>query len=405
MTLLNYTNTKNINTHQQMSKEGHIKEIINLIRDKNINTRTGIAKMMAISSPAVFTLVDYMVSKGILIQKGTDESTNSGRKPLVLELNANYLQIATIDVHKHYVKFVLYDLFCKETENITLNVENNNYINTVREIVNNRSKKLDFKKLSAISIGLPAVVGENAEGFLSTVININEDKTKQNNLITAFKNMFEGYNLIIGNQTAFCAYGEKIKTDCLIYIYYGYGIGAGIIINGDIFKGADGMAGEIGHMSIDCNGPVCKCGSRGCLEQMINIPAILSKINIEIKKGGYSIVADTNTDTLTIHDVANAFKQKDKLVLDVMDDVCEKFAFGLNNIINLYNPGEIIIGGDISVMGEEFLKTVLGKIALPIVKALNKKVSISYSNAGDNGANYGAAKYILNNIIVWSKEQ
>ena len=129
-------------------------------------------------------------------------------------------------------------------------------------------------------LGVPGLIDlDNNRVTTSTIVPIDES----NDFYTCIKERFEGVLVFLGNVSWFSAYAEKefgtdISINNLVFIDINTGVGSGIIINGKIFKGSLGLAGEVGHMSVDMNGPLCKCGNRGCLETMVSIPAIAQSI-------------------------------------------------------------------------------------------------------------------------------
>ena len=132
----------------------------------------------------------------------------------------------------------------------------------------------------------------------------------------------------------------------LIYVTIGDGVGSGILIDGAIYRGGTGGAGEFGHTSIDKNGIYCDCGNRGCLENYISCAAIYSEVTSSVAEYG----RNTKMLELTKGDIAqitpsiflSALKNDDTLAREIMDDVAGYLATGIVNLVNLFNPDPII---------------------------------------------------------------
>ncbi|MCC8161666.1 MAG: ROK family protein, partial [Lachnospiraceae bacterium] len=141
----------------------------------------------------------------------------------------------------------------------------------------------------------------------------------------------------------------------LIYVAAGQGVGAGIIIGGELFIGTTGTSGEIGHMSIAYDGPLCQCGNRGCLEKYCSSMALTKSLNNKIREGNYTILKEG----CSFEDISDAVKQSDRLAVEEYEKACEKLSIGVVNLINAFNPDTIVIGDEIAAVDPELLlKTV-----------------------------------------------
>jgi len=142
--------------------------------------------------------------------------------------------------------------------------------------------------------------------------------------------------------------------DNLIYITVSTGIGGGLIINGQLYNGADGCAAEIGHMIILVDGPACKCGKHGCFEALASGTAIARMARERLAAGGKSCLAELTRgkiEDVTAEMVAEAARRNDELALSVINEAARYLGIGLANLVNIINPQMIIIGGGVSKMG------------------------------------------------------
>jgi glucokinase len=189
--------------------------------------------------------------------------------------------------------------------------------------------------------------------------------------------------------------------DNLIYITVSTGIGGGIIIGGDLYIGDDGCAGEIGHMIIKEGGPVCNCGQNGCLESLASGTAIareaLSRIDKGQKTAIYNI-AGGDLKNVTAEIVALAAKQGDTVAREIIREASYYLGIGLANIVNIFNPELIVIGGGLSNMGNMFLGPARETMKRMAFKLPARNVRIVRSRLKDNAGILGAAIYILNRI-------
>lgn len=184
----------------------------------------------------------------------------------------------------------------------------------------------------------------------------------------------------------------------LVLLTLGTGIGGGIIINGELYEGASGSAGEIGHMIIDVNGPECGCGNRGCLEALASGKAVSRDAINRIKKGDESSLVSMvggKIEGITAEQVGAAARSGDPLALDVLSRAASYLGMGLVNLVNIFNPEMIILGGGMAKLGALFLdpvKRVVAEAAFPVSA---QAVSIVTAQLGNEAGIYGAAAYVL----------
>jgi glucokinase len=149
-------------------------------------------------------------------------------------------------------------------------------------------------------------------------------------------------------------YGAGQFIHNLIYLSVGTGIAAGVVINGEIYNGSSGMAGEIGHAVIEPNGPRCKCGTRGCLEAVATGPAIAAQAYAAIQAGTATILkemASQNDEQLTTEMVVQAAAQGDRVALAALDEAGHYLGKAIFNLILHYDPQMVLLGGGVSNAG------------------------------------------------------
>lgn len=391
-------------TNQQLIKETNQQRIFSLIYHNNDISRAKLAQRTGLSPTTVSALVDELIDSGLVLTKGAGIKATSGRKPIMLEVNGSRYQIACISWRRSGFQYSLYDLKCNEIESITVPAaQNDDFAQSIYNIVRNQSKKLKTDKLLALCISVPAIIDYKTKKIISTVLDIRSDY----DFVTEINACFPDTPIMIGNESAFYAYGEKeyssaVPVDNLVYININDGVGAGIVYNGEIFKGSYGTAGEFGHMSIDMNGPQCSCGNKGCIERLINFNAITARVQQEIKDGGYSVVKDYcngDLDSISFDMICKALEEDDALVAEIMDDIAKKLAFGINNVISIFNPQEVVIGGGMEKLGDKFLNAVRKKTKITGFRKLVSDVKIHYTRLHGNAESRGAAKYYIDNIF------
>lgn len=178
-------------------------------------------------------------------------------------------------------------------------------------------------------------------------------------------------------------------------IFLGTGIGGGLILNGEIYSGFSHMAGEIGHMVIDINGPKCGCGNRGCFEALASRTAIVQRIREGINEGEKSSLSELPAEelaSLRSNDLRKAIRRGDKFVTKVVEKAAEYIGIGVANLINVLSPEVVVLGGGMVVaLADEIMPTILKITKEHAFPGAMKDVTIVASKLGDNAGITGAA--------------
>lgn len=193
-------------------------------------------------------------------------------------------------------------------------------------------------------------------------------------------------------------FGAGIGFDNIIYLTVSTGIGGGIIIDGELYSGADGCAGELGHMTIEADGPQCHCGSFGCLEAMASGWAVAKEAMMRINRGEKSSIielVDGRLERVTAEAVAMAARRGDQLACDIVAKAANYLGIGLANLVNIFNPELIIIGGGLSKMGDMLLKPARKVLKERAFRLPARTVHIVRARLGSNAGIVGAAAYVF----------
>jgi glucokinase len=192
-------------------------------------------------------------------------------------------------------------------------------------------------------------------------------------------------------------FGAGRGFDNLLYLTVSTGIGGGIIINGELYSGADGCAGEFGHMTIEADGPECHCGNFGCLEALASGWAIAREAVTRINQGERSSIAELvdGIENITAETVAKAARQGDRLACDIIAKAANYLGIGLANLVNIFNPELIIIGGGLSKMGNMLLEPARKVIKDRAFRLPAQSVRIVRARLGSNAGIIGAAIHVF----------
>jgi glucokinase len=183
-----------------------------------------------------------------------------------------------------------------------------------------------------------------------------------------------------------------------IYITLSTGIGGGIVIDGKIYTGAIGTAGEVGHMTIDDNGPICNCGNKGCWETLASGTALARVAKHRIKEGVSTSIleyAGGDLEKVTAQVIHSAAEQGDRLAKQLIARTGYYVGVGLANLINIFNPELIVIGGGLSNIGDMLLKPAFKTAGERAYKEAFQAVRFASAGLGGNSGVLGAAAFAL----------
>ena len=358
----------------KLVKQSNLTLVFNLINANQPVSRASIAQATGLSPTTVSSLVDELISENMIEETGMGKLSGSGRKPIMLAVKAHGGCVAAVEIRDGGFELEMFDL---EGESVFYRSYELSDFGDLGNIV---ACEIDencksFGRLLGICVGVPGVIDKKTKRVRSTLIPIDKD----NDFFDILRSRFPDIKVKLGNESSFCAYIEKSEAKkeihSLVYIDINVGIGAGIILEDRIFTGAFGNAGEFGHVSVDINGKRCKCGNCGCLEVMANTPAICSAAGV------------SSIDEI---DDANIGK---------LSDICRYIASGINNIVNIINPEAVVIGGEVTKLGEVFLGMLKRSLAPIMFSADNERFSIGFSSVSGNPVTRGAGRYLLDRIF------
>jgi glucokinase len=196
-------------------------------------------------------------------------------------------------------------------------------------------------------------------------------------------------------------YGAGKGARNFIYITVSTGIGGGIVIDGELYTGASGMAGELGHMVIEAEGPRCNCGSRGCWETLASGTALAGEARRRIKEGAATAIleyAGGELERVTAQAVQQAAQAGDKLAGELISRVAYYLGVGLANLVNIFNPELIVIGGGLSNMGDRLLEPAFREAERRAFAQASRAVRFARAELGRNSGVLGAIAYALEKI-------
>lgn len=207
--------------------------------------------------------------------------------------------------------------------------------------------------------------------------------------------------VLLENDANVAALGEQWRgagrgSQNMIMITIGTGIGGGLIINGGLYSGTNGNAGEIGHTVIDPAGPLCTCGRQGCLETLTSAMAMKRMAEEAVARGEKTSLAEQKE--IEARDVICAAREKDPIADKIVNSVAHYLGIGIANMINLFNPDTVVIGGGVSRAGDILLNPLRDSTRKWSLDASCRVVKLALAELGNDAGCIGAGRLVLNRL-------
>lgn len=373
--------------------------IVRILQQMDVCSRADIAKMTGLTQASITKIVAVLIDMGIVTEVGFVKG-NGNRRSIGLRLNAEKNLVIGVKFSRHVFSIGVFDICGKvyvqqETE-FGLDEFASDVVADMKKQIHGLLKK--YENIVAIGIAVPGPY-LRSEGRIALVTKM---QSWQNvNFVEEFTNEFDKPVFIEQDANAgalaewwFGNHGRPINS--LAYFLAGEGVGSGIVDHDRLLLGNLGIASEIGHISIDVNGPACECGNRGCLELFASAPAMLNKAKETLPKifeRGYENRWEA------CNRVFLAAKEGNEKALKLVEEIAEYLGYGCVTLINAYDPEIIVIGDSISQGGDLLLPTINRIVKERTIPEISGRVQIKISKLTVDPTLYGAAAIATDKVL------
>ncbi len=377
--------------------------VLRLIWQERAISRAEIARRADLSRSTVSEVVDSLLPTGLVTEGGPGESLG-GRRPIVLNFEDGACCILGVEVGASHVAVAMTDL-----RGQVLDWQHRHHpVRTdpagTRELVAElcdaalKSRRNAARTLVGIGIAVASPVDPKHPFALSEVV-LPEWKG-QSGLETLGERY--GVPVMVDNDANLGAlaehwWGAGRGVHHFAYVKVGTGVGSGHVIDGEVYRGATGFAGEIGHMSIDPNGEPCVCGLRGCLATHVGSPALVKRAVALLPEYPASSLSK---DRMTLEAIEAAALAGDQLATRVVRDAAEYLGIAIAGMLNLMNPSVVIVGGGITQLGDRFLEPLRETVGQRTRVNSGAASSILMSELGPQTVAVGAASLVLKEALA-----
>jgi len=385
-------------------------EVIRALRRNGQTSRAEITHMTGWSRAKTSQEVNALIDKGYLVEAGEGIS-NGGRKPRLVRFNSQLGYIVGIDIGATSLEIALADI----NGSILRRVAEPTDVRQPPEEILGRCSMLTLELVIAhgvhpeqilgIGVGVPGPVDFTRGVLVAPPLMPEWENYPIRNF---FKETFQSAFVVVDNDVNIMALGEQRSGDAanldhFLVIKIGTGIGCGIMASRKIHRGSDGCAGDIGHICVDKQGPICRCGNHGCLEAMAAGPAIAEKAMQAARNGKSELLQkmmESNAGVLTPENVNVACREGDEAALEIIRASGQMIGDVLAGLVNFFNPSHIFIGGGIANFGNHFLIAIKRAVLRRSLPLATTNLAISFSRAGSDAGVIGAIMLALEYLFV-----
>ena len=393
-------NLKGINHKNNIIK----RNIIAYMAINGESTLSELTRELHISVPTMTKLVQELVDDSIVNDLGKVE-TPGGRRPNVFGLANSAIYFAGINVARDHMVYVITDLqnniILEHTDNSFELVDRPQCLERICQNIENFIATSGVDREKILGVGVSIVGRVNPETGRSYKYFTSSEES-----LTDIISARIGIRVMLENDTRARCYAEyttgKAKNESnVIYLHMGRGVAIGIVIDGKLYYGKNGFAGEFGHIPFFDNEIICACGKKGCLETEVSGIALENKIVALIERGVNTHLREMydRGESIHINDIIAAARNDDNLAIELIEEAGEKVGKAVAFLINTFNPETVIVGGNLAMAGEYLmlpLKSATNKYSLNLVY---KDTKFRVSKMSDGANAWGVAMLIRNKVI------
>jgi glucokinase-like ROK family protein len=385
------------NAHQGM--------LLRLLRDLGPVSRAELGDAVHLSRSKLAVELDRLTEMGLVEPRGLAAS-RGGRRSSIVDL-ASGLRFLGIDIGATSVDVALTDAHLSVVEQISEPIDVRNgpeaVLAVVLELVGKLRAEDSALELHGAGVGVPGPVSFRDGVPVAPPIMPGWNQYPVRSVLAQHL----GCTVLVDNDVNIMALGEMHaglarSVDDLLFVKVGTGVGCGIVVDGNVYRGASGSAGDIGHIRVDDDGPMCTCGNVGCLEAHFS-GAALARDALEAARSGRSELLSARlaeAGSLTGADVAAALAAGDPAAHELVRAGGRNLGLLLAGLVSFFNPGMVVLGGEVSMgLGHPLLaeiRSVVYRRSLPLATG---NLPIVLSELGSQAGVVGAARMISDSVL------
>jgi N-acetylglucosamine repressor len=387
---------------QQLSKEHNRNLTLRTVVAHESVSRAEISRITKLTRSTVSDIVALLLAEGLVVEVGVG-SSRGGKSPILLSLAADARHVIGLDLAHDRFSGAILNLRGKIRERVDLPVDGIDGDAALRLVykVLDKLVRTASRPLLGIGVGTPGLV-DTSRGVVVSAVNLNWRSLPLRQLLE------DRYHLPVSviNDSQAAAIGEHTfgegytPESSLVVINVRHGIGAGIIVNGQVFHGAGGGAGEIGHIVVVREGGLpCRCGHTGCLETVASTRAVVERARMMARHAHESVLAES-PDTIGFDSLQRAFAAGDPLARQVVLEAGRFLGLAVSVIVATLSIRKILIAGEMTRFGPALLESVKEGLAQTLFPRLIEETRVEFDRLGHDEIILGASALLLNDYSL-----
>ncbi len=373
--------------------------------------RARLTEISGLNKSTIGSLLAQLQDWGFVKETGTS-SAGLGRPGVMIDINPDAGRLIGMEIGVDFISAVLTDLKAHsiwrrkiDANGALRQSDQAQMLEQAERLIQEAIDQVRAagQRLLGIGVGVPGLV-DHATGTLLFAPNLGWRDVPLREMWRRF-----GVPVIVENEANAAALGEHMLgvargVDNFIYLSAGVGLGGGIVIDGKLYGGVGGYAGEIGHMTLVPDGPQCNCGNRGCWETLIGPTAIIERVQQAASEGRTSILMalpDLNgtVQSIGMKHIIQAAELGESAVLHVLDEVGRYLGIGIASLLNAFNPSLVVLGGMLSLVGPCLLPRAQREVEVRALAAARVGVNIALSAFKLDACVMGGVSLIVREIL------
>jgi N-acetylglucosamine repressor len=384
---------------RQHTKEHNRILVLKTIFDNESISRADIARATGLTRTTITEIVAALLEEKLVTESGLGES-QGGKSPILLKLAEDSRYLLSLDLSHSEFRGAVINLRGMILATVSLPVSDRcgeEALELVYKILDQLVES-GYRPLVGIGVGTPGLVN-GVEGVVIKAVNLDWENLPLANLLESRYQL----PVYVLNDSQAAAMGEyhygqgHLAESNLVVVNARHGLGAGIIIQGRLFQGDGGGAGEIGHVVVEENGSRCRCGNYGCLETVASVQAIIDKVK-RLKSPPSLLPA--NSDDLNLAIIQQAFQSGDPQVQKIVFEAGRYLGMAISSLVGMLNIQNILLSGDMTCFGEPWLKTVQEAMSQNTLSRLSKETQLRVGQLGKDSILLGASAILINHYSL-----
>ena len=395
--------------NHELMRQQNLSGILHLLHEHAPISRSALARMSGLNKATVSSLVSELMQGRFVQEIGVDASGGAGRNSILLAIDPSRGFIVSAEVGVGFISVLCanfaVEVFWRERTQIAPNTSQDAIVGELLSLlgVAIEQGKSGVGELLGLTVSVPGLV-DRADGTVLFAPNMGwSDVPIGAILCDSFQTLIS-----VDNEANLATLGEQVfgvaaGHDEVLYISVGVGLGGGIVHGGELLRGANGFAGEFGHMSMDPNGEPCSCGSRGCWETQVSQSALFRRLRADIAAGRPSSLRAGDgraIETLTVPLVVEAARCGDAVSLDAFRSIGRFLGIGIASLVNVANPTLVVFGGILSQASEFILPAAREELRSRVIAWDRRNTQIVVARYGSDAALMGGVARIHKAILA-----